>query len=108
MPKETHEPVYIISPFTEKRGFDQKRGHMIITRNCSRDGAPQSSHRSHGDLLRGVLCGAGVSSSDHVWLQQSALQVHVMIGQSLVHCSQNLEMGRVITTHPQMETFLLW
>lgn len=64
---------------------------MTLTRYSSRDGAPQSSHCGHGNLLRGELLWAGVSSSDHVGLQQSALQVHMVVRQSLVHSSQNLK-----------------
>ena len=43
------------------------------------DGSPQSSHRCHADLLRGELLGAGVSSGDHVGLQQCSLQVHMVV-----------------------------
>lgn len=64
---------------------------LALTGNRGGDGAPQSGHCGHADLLRGVLLSAGVSSSDHVGLQQSALQVHVVVRQSLVHSSQNLQ-----------------
>lgn len=84
-----------VTSFTEKTGLERKPGVMKLTWNCSRDGAPQSSHCSHGNLLRGVLFRAGVSGSDHVWLQQRALQVHVVIRQRLVHSSQNLETGQL-------------
>lgn len=70
-----------------------KAGLMTLTRYSSGDGAPQCSHCGHGNLLRGELLSAGVSSSHHVGLQQSALQVHMMIRQSLVHCCQNLKMN---------------
>lgn len=57
---------------------------MAITRDSSRDSASQSGHCGHGDLLWGELLGAGVSSSDHVGLQQCSLQVHMVIRQGLV------------------------
>lgn len=66
---------------------------MTLTRHSRRDGAPQSGHCGHGNLLRCVLLGAGVSSCHHVGLQQGALQVHVVVRQSLVHSSQNLKMN---------------
>lgn len=64
---------------------------QTLTRHSGGDSAPQSSHCSHGNLLRGVLLSAGVSSSDHVGLQQGSLQVHMVIRQSLIHSSQNLK-----------------
>lgn len=66
---------------------------MTLTWHRSGDGAPKSGHGGHANLLRGELLSAGVSGSDHVGLQQSALQVHMVIGQSLVHSSQNLKHG---------------
>lgn len=55
-----------------------------MTRDSSRHSAPQSRHRCHGDILRGELLGAAVSSSHHVGLQQCSLQVHMVVRQSLV------------------------
>lgn len=67
---------------------------LPLTGHSSRDGAPQGRHSSHGNLLRCVLFGAGVSSCHHVGLQQGALQVHMVVRQSLVHSSKNLEIHR--------------
>lgn len=86
------------SMFAGKPRFVRERGwcFLTLTWHSGGDSAPQSSHCSHGDLLRGVLCGAGVSSCDHVGFQQSALQVHVVIRESLVHSSQDLMTRRRI------------
>lgn len=58
---------------------------MTFTRHSSGDGAPQGSHCCHGNLLRGEFLGAGMSSGHHVGLQQSSLQVNMVVRQSLVH-----------------------
>lgn len=89
---ESHMTEYSTCAMCLLRNLFCKRARLVLwlTWHSSRDSAPQSSHCSHGDLLRGVLCGAGVSSCDHVGLQQSALQVHMVIRQSLVHSSQDL------------------
>lgn len=73
--------------------FNWKNWPLTLTRYSRGDSAPQSGHCGHGDLLRGELLSAGVSSSHHVGLQQSALQVHMVVRQSLVHSSQNLKMN---------------
>lgn len=49
--------------------------------------ATQGSDCCHGNLLRGVLGGAGVARGHHVGLQKGALQVNVVVRQGLVHCS---------------------
>lgn len=72
---------------------------MTLTRHRGRDSAPQSGHCGHGNLLRGELLRAGVSRSDHVGLQQSTLQVNVVVGQSLVYSRQNLQMKGQIYYH---------
>lgn len=74
-----------------------KAGLTTLTRHSGGHGAPQSGHCGHGNLLRGELLSAGVSSSHHVGLQQSTLQVHMMVRQSLVHCCKNLKMNRQIS-----------
>lgn len=42
-----------------------------------------------GNLIRGVLFGAGLSSSDHVGLEQCALKEDMVVVQGLVHEGQN-------------------
>lgn len=43
----------------------------------------------------GILLGAGMAWGDHVGLQQGAFQVDVVVTQSFVDSSQNLEEGKV-------------
>lgn len=64
--------------------------NILLTRDCGGHGAAQGSHSCHGNLLVGVLVRAGVSSGNHVGLQQGALQVDMVVGQSLVDSSQDL------------------
>lgn len=61
-----------------------------LTRDCRGNSATQGGNCCHGDLLVAVLVGAGVSSGNHVGLEQSALQVHMVVGQGLVDGSQDL------------------
>ncbi len=63
-----------------------------LTRYSSWHGASESSNCCHGNLLRGVLLGTGVSSGDHVWFEQSSLQIHMVVRESLVHSRQDLWM----------------
>lgn len=69
---------------------------MTLTGHSSGDGAPQGRHSRHGNFLRCVLLGAGVSSCHHVGLQQGAFQVHMVVRQSLVHSSKNLQIHRKV------------
>lgn len=50
-----------------------------LTRDCRRHSAAQGSDGSHGDFFTAVLGGAGVSGCDHVWFQQGALQVDMVV-----------------------------
>lgn len=61
-----------------------------ITGHSRRHGAAQGSDSGHGNLLGAVFLGTGVSCGHHVGLQQSTLQVDVVVRQSLVHRSQDL------------------
>lgn len=72
---------------------------MTITGNRSGDSAPQSGHCCHGNLLRGELLGAAVSSGHHVGLEQRSLQVDVVVRQSLVDGCQHLNTTRTICRH---------
>lgn len=61
-----------------------------LTRNCRGHSAAQGSHGCHCNLLVAVLVGARVSGGNHVGLEQGALQVHMVVGQSLVDGSKDL------------------
>lgn len=61
-----------------------------LTRNSSRHCASEGCDGRHGNFLWRVLLGAGVSRSDHVWLEEGTFQVHMVVRQSLVSGSQNL------------------
>jgi hypothetical protein len=63
---------------------------LLLTRHGWGHGAAQGGDSCHGYLLVAVLLGARVSWGDHVGLQQGALQVYMVVRQSLIHCSQNL------------------
>lgn len=63
---------------------------MRLTRNCWGHSATQCRDSSHGNLLRSVLVWAGVSSCHHIRFQQGALQVDMVVGEGLVHSSQDL------------------
>lgn len=67
--------------------------HKYLAWDSRRHCAAQSSNSSHGDFFTAVLSWAGVSSCDHVGLQQCPLEVHVVVRQSLVHCSKDLTAG---------------
>lgn len=43
-----------------------------------------------GVLLNGVLLGAALAGGDHIGLQQGALEIDVVVVQSLVHEAENL------------------
>lgn len=58
-----------------------------LTRDSRRDGAAQGCNRCHGDLLCAVFGGAAVARSGHIRLEQSALQVYMMVRHGLVQCS---------------------
>lgn len=66
-----------------------------LTRDCRRHSAAQGSNSGHCDLLVAVFVGAGVSSSDHVGLEQGTLQVDMVVRQGLVDRSQDL-LGNVL------------
>lgn len=73
------------------------RNELGITGNSSRNGAEKSRDSCYGHILRGVLLGAGMPSCHHIGFQQCPFQVHMMVIQSLVDSSQNLETGRLNT-----------
>lgn len=50
----------------------------------------QGSDCGHGHLVGAVLLGTALASSDHVGLEQGALQEDVVVGQSLVDEGQHL------------------
>lgn len=52
---------------------------FFLTCDGRRHSAAQGSDGSHGDFLTAVLGGAGVSGCDHVWFQQGALQVDMVV-----------------------------
>lgn len=52
---------------------------LKITWHSSRHSTPEGTDSCHGNLLRGVLLGAGVSGCHHVRFEQSALQIHVVV-----------------------------
>lgn len=74
-----------------------QRNELGITGNSSRNGAEKSRDSCYGHILRGVLLGAGMPSCHHIRFQQCPFQVHMMVIQSLVDSSQNLETGRLNT-----------
>lgn len=85
------------------------RNESGITRNSSRNGAEESSDSCYGDILRGVLLGAGMPGRHHVGFQQCPFQVYMMIVQSLVDSSQNLKTGGLNTDLcPDLRLSLLW
>lgn len=83
-----------------ERRFRWKHGRRVSTRSRRQrvrltwhgggHGAPQGGHSCQGDLLRGVLFGAGVSGGHHVGFEQRALQVDVVVGKRLVDGRQHL------------------
>lgn len=62
----------------------------VLTGDSGGHGAAQGGDGGHGDLLVAVLVRTGMSSSNHVGLKQSALQVDMVVRQGLVHSSQDL------------------
>lgn len=72
---------------------------FFLTCDGRRHSAAQGSDGSHGDFLTAVLGGAGVSGCDHVWFQQGALQVDMVVRQRLVHCCENLTGGQGFNGH---------
>lgn len=68
---------------------------VLLTRHSRRNSAAKSCDSCHGDLLGGVLLGTGMPGSHHVGLEQSALQVDMVVRQGLVHSSQNL-LGHIL------------
>lgn len=61
-----------------------------LTRDCRGHSAAQGGNSCHCNLLVAVLVRAGVSSGNHVGLEQGALQVDVVVRQGLVDGSQDL------------------
>lgn len=61
-----------------------------LTRHRRGHSTAQGRNSCHGNLLVAILVWAGVSGSNHVGLEQSALQVDVVVGQGLVDSSQDL------------------
>lgn len=64
--------------------------YIQLTRDCGGHSAAQGGNSCHGNLLVAVLVWAGVSGSNHVGLEQGALQVDMVVGQGLVAGSQDL------------------
>lgn len=64
--------------------------YVHLTWHSGGHGAAQGGDSCHGDLLRAVLFGAGVSSGHHVGFEQCALQIDVVVRQRLVDSCQYL------------------
>lgn len=65
-------------------------GKHCLTWYSSWHCASESSYCCHGNLLWTILFGAGVSSHNHVWFEQSALQIHMVVRERLVYSCQDL------------------
>lgn len=76
---------------TMRARSDRVHMHVHLTCHGRGHGATQGGDGRHGDLLRAVFFGAGVSSSHHVGFEQRTLQIHMVVRQSLVDGCQNLE-----------------
>lgn len=74
---------------------EAKTREVGLTRDSRGHCATQCCDSCHGNLLMGILLGAGMAWGDHVGLQQGAFQVNVVVTQSFVDSSQNLEEGKV-------------
>lgn len=52
---------------------------LQVTWNSGGYSTSEGTDCCHGNLLRGVLLGAGVSGRDHVRFEQSTLQIHMVV-----------------------------
>ena len=82
---------YLINMPTDRQDVLKQRDFSQLTSNSSGNSSVEGSYGRGGDILWRVFRRARLTSSHHVGLQQSPLQINIVVGQCLVLEGQHLQ-----------------